>query len=435
MNDIEYLHTVHVIKLQQAARMAGLRWKSGTPGYDKAGIIEKLSAHPSIMRATIATLQRMERGDKTPAPMPPVNPGNFADDINDESEGEYKGRNNMDLDAQGMERNIPPVPVPAPVGGSLIDQSAVIELIRRALDPRDKTIAGVQSEQRTQARHLENLDTTLDGIVKAVIALQDRKPVQINIGEVKLPPISGQHHSFIRMVKWLSLKKHILLVGPASSGKTTAAIEFAKLKGLEVYAQPLTMDSFGVVGYTSPDGTQVKTEFTKAWILGGVFLWDELSMSAPEAVGTLNSALANGFISIPGVGTVRAHPDFYCIAGDNSDTGASLKYGARTRLDGATLDRFIRMQWDIDATIEEKISNGNASWLACVRAIRAEIDKRDIAHVGATMRAVSMGSEALAAGCFTRLEILEDTCKKGDLIEQWQYFVNLPAVQNFLKGN
>jgi len=424
MNDIEYLNTVHVIKLQQAARMAGLRWKSGTPGYDKAGIIEKLSGHPSILRATIATLQRMERGDKTPAPMPPVNPGSFSDDIADEFEG------------PDSPPNIPaPSPIPAPVGGSLIDQSAVIELIRRALEPRDKTIGGIQSEQRTQARHLENLDTTLDGIVKAVIALQDRKPVQINIGEIKLPPISGQHHSFIRMVKWLALKKHILLVGPASSGKTTAAIEFAKLKGLEVYAQPLTMDSFGVVGYTSPDGTQVKTEFTKAWILGGVFLWDELSMSAPEAVGTLNSALANGFISIPGVGTVRAHPDFYCIAGDNSDTGASLKYGARTRLDGATLDRFIRMQWDIDATIEEKISNGNTSWLACVRAIRSEIDKRDIAHVGATMRAVSMGSEALAAGCFTRLEILEDTCKKGDLIEQWQYFVNLPAVQNFLKGN
>ena len=60
MNDIEYLQAVHIIKLQSAARLSGLRWKSGTPGYDKAGIIEKLQYSPSIMRATIAHLKRQE---------------------------------------------------------------------------------------------------------------------------------------------------------------------------------------------------------------------------------------------------------------------------------------------------------------------------------------------------------------------------------------
>jgi len=35
---------------------------------------------------------------------------------------------------------------------------------------------------------------------------------------------------------------------------------------------------------------------------------------------------------------------------------------------------------------------------------------------------------------FTRREILEDTCKKGALCEQWQYFESLSPVQAFLRG-
>ena len=75
MNDIETLQAANVVKLQSAARMAGLRWKSGTPGYDKAGIIGKLSNHPSIMRATLATLARM--GGENPTNI-------FADDLDDD---------------------------------------------------------------------------------------------------------------------------------------------------------------------------------------------------------------------------------------------------------------------------------------------------------------------------------------------------------------
>lgn len=437
MNDIEYLQTVHVIKLQQAARMAGLRWKSGTPGYDKAGIIEKLSHHPSILRATIATLQRMEQGIRTPAPTPaPKGVGSLLDDIEQDAEP---------MPAEPVESLPAPItPVPAPVGG--VDQNTIIELIRRALDPRDKTIAAHADTLRQHDRTLNNQGETLDGLIKAVLALQDRKPVQIVINGQPLPPISGQHFMFVRMVKWLSLREinretrsgyrtHVILIGPASSGKTTAALEFAKLKGLELYAQPLSMDSFAVLGYTSPDGARIDTEFTRAWINGGVYLWDEVSMSSPEAVGTLNAALANGFASIPGLGTVKSHPDFYFIAGDNSDTGASIKFGARSLLDGASLDRFQRLAWPIDEDIEAGLAGSHVDWLHAVRAIRTEIDKRDIAHVGATMRATIAGSMALSSGLgFTRREILEDSCKKGALVEQWADFERLPAVQAFLRG-
>jgi hypothetical protein len=162
-------------------------------------------------------------------------------------------------------------------------------------------------------------------------------------------------------------------------------------------------------------------------------------MSAKEAIGCLNAALANGFASFPGLGTIKKHADFRMIAGDNSDTGASMKYGARELLDGASLDRFIRLDWPIDPDIEAKLGASAPAWLACVRAIRAEIDRRDIQHVGATMRAVIQGAQALSQqacrdGLITRQMILEATCKKGALAAEWAGILNLPAVKAFLQG-
>lgn len=73
-SDILYLQNANIVKLQSAARMSGIRWKSGT--LDKAGIIARLQDSPSMGRATIACLQRMEGGKPLPAPA-----SSFMDDI------------------------------------------------------------------------------------------------------------------------------------------------------------------------------------------------------------------------------------------------------------------------------------------------------------------------------------------------------------------
>ncbi len=278
------------------------------------------------------------------------------------------------------------------------------------------------------------LSSQINALGERVSTLAKTAPVQFTINNQTLPPIEGQHENFPRMVRWLGARKHVILIGPASSGKTSAAFAFAKMMSLPLYAQPLTMDSFGVLGYLSPTGERVETEFTRAWINGGVFLWDELSMSAPEALGALNAALANGICPIPGIGTIPHHPNFYCIAADNSDTGASLKYGARSVMDGASLDRFIRIEWPISPSIEKKLGASAPDWLACVHAIREFIDQHQLQHVGATMRALIFGLEALQSGAFTRIEILEDTLRKGILIDSWGDILRLPAVQTFLWG-
>jgi len=296
------------------------------------------------------------------------------------------------------------------------------------------------SEGITQRMKLAAVDHKVDSTLAKITALQGeiaelkkRAPIQITIGDITLPPIIGQHFNFPRFVKWLALGMNILLIGPAGTGKTTAALEFARIKGLAIHCQPLTMDAFGVFGYTSPEGRIIETEFSRAWKHGGVFLWDELSMSSADAIGALNAALANRLAPLPGVGTIPPHPDFYMIAGDNSDTGASLKFSARTVLDGATLDRFIRIDWPIDSAIEQSMLLGYSDWLACVRAVRNYIDTRELQHVGATPRAVINGAKALKSKAFSRLEILEDTMKKGVLADSWPDILTLREVTDFLK--
>ena len=424
----DYLHTVHVTKLQSAARLAGLRWKSGTPGYDKAGIIDRLTFTPSILHACVAQLQRMERGEGMNSGQ--SNPGSFLDDIAEET-------------AQGVQQTS--TENPPSTDNRIPEILRRIDIIEGTILPHISRDSAEILAKAITHQAIRPLSDTLKTITQRLETLETSKPVQINIGEIKLPEVSGQHERFPRMAKWLNLRvkgtdgavlsrTHCLLVGPAGTGKTTAAMAFARMMGLDLYAQPVTADAFGVTGFVSATGEIIETEFSRAWKNGGVLLWDELSISLPDALAALNSALANGFIALPGIGNVKAHPDFYFVAGDNSDTGASAMFSARSTLDGATLDRFIRIDWPVDLKLESSLANGYTRWLDCVRAIRAFIADRDIQHVGATSRAVIQGAQALQAGCFTPTEILEDTCKKGILADSWAQVLNLPAVQVFLKG-
>lgn len=419
---IQTLQNAHVVRLQSAARMAGLSWKSGTPGYDKAGIISRLRANEAMFSATVAAVLRMSNSTR-----PDVS---FADDLADD----------MPAPVQAVQPSAGPDPELTRRVSRLEDfQITPAGMDKAIMQALDNSLTPVK---RVFGQELQAQSARIAALSEKIEAL---RPVQFTVNGVTHAPVSGQHERFPRLVRWLGLRSqndageiisrtHALLVGPAGTGKTTAAASFAKMCGLPLYAQPLTVDAFGVVGFTTATGEIIETEFSRAWVNGGVLLWDELSMSAADALGALNSALANGFIALPGKGNVRAHPDFYFIAGDNSDTGASALFSARTLLDGATLDRFVRLDWPVDLHLESNLSQGEAAWLNCVRAIREFIAERDIQHVGATSRAVIIGAQALKAGGFSRLEILEDTCRKGALVESWDQVTRLPAVVAFLRS-
>jgi MoxR-like ATPase len=90
-----------------------------------------------------------------------------------------------------------------------------------------------------------------------------------------------------------------------------------------------------------------------------VFLLDELDAADPNVLMVLNSALSNGFITIPhklNQPTIVKHELARIIAGVNTmGSGADDIYSARAALDGSTMDRFYTMAVDYDPAYEKSL--------------------------------------------------------------------------------
>ena len=189
-----------------------------------------------------------------------------------------------------------------------------------------------------------------------------------------------------------------LIVGPAGSGKTTAAEQVAVALDFPFYMQGAATGAHEFLGYVNAYGHYVSTPFRQAFEHGGVFLADEIDGSDPAALLVINAALANGHMAFPDVVTpVVRHADFRMIAAANTfGTGADRIYVGRSQLDGATLDRFAFLDWPYDEALERNIAC-NDTWCSLVRRVRDAVSRLSIRHV-VSPRASIMGARLLASG-------------------------------------
>ena len=153
---------------------------------------------------------------------------------------------------------------------------------------------------------------------------------------------------------------------------------------------------FKLTGFVDAQGRIVSTEFRKAYEYGGLFLFDEIDGSYPQAVLAFNAALANDYMDFPDRRVTR-HKDFYCIAAANTfGQGADRQYVGRNQLDAASLDRFVFLEWNYDENLESKLAS-NLSWTKHVQSIRKFVHENKIRHV-VSPRASIFGSKLLASG-------------------------------------
>ena len=207
------------------------------------------------------------------------------------------------------------------------------------------------------------------------------------------------------------------LSGPAGSGKTTAAEKVADALGLSFYFTGALDTEYKLLGFVDAQGKVVSTQFRRAWEEGGVFLFDEVDGSMAPALLAFNAALANGVCPFPDA-TLRKHPDFICIAAANTwGHGATMEYVGRAKLDGASLDRFVKIAWDYDEELETALS-GNSKWAKYVQGVRAKARAKGLKHV-ISPRASIFGAELLAEG-FTHDEVCQMTLAAGLAPDQWQ---------------
>ena len=139
--------------------------------------------------------------------------------------------------------------------------------------------------------------------------------VQTPSGEIK--DCGLQHKQFPVLLKAVVARVNVWLAGPSASGKTTAAQNVAKSLGLPFLYTGAVGDPYALNGYNDANGKYVRTPFRDAWENGGVFLWDEVDASDPNALLAFNAALANGTAPFPD-GCIPKHKDCVLIAAANT---------------------------------------------------------------------------------------------------------------------
>ena len=116
-------------------------------------------------------------------------------------------------------------------------------------------------------------------------------------------------------------------------------------------------------------------------------------------------------------GMLERHQDCVIIAAGNTVNGATAEFTGRTKLDAASLDRFVMIDWPIDDKLEEALAAGHDEWLRVVRSMRGKVADKGI-KVQITPRATIYGVSLLTAG-MPLDEVRELVLRKGMNDAQW----------------
>lgn len=243
-----------------------------------------------------------------------------------------------------------------------------------------------------------NLSEDIKGIKTEIENLKSRKPLDliVKIDNEKPKDLGVQHYQLPLLIKVLTTKLNVYLIGPSGAGKTHAASQCAKALGVPFHFTGAVASEYKLTGFMNAQGKIVSTEFRKAYENGGLFLFDEIDASYPQAVLAFNAALANDFMDFPDK-QVKRHEKFYCVAAANTyGQGADRQYIGRNQLDAASLDRFVFIDWKYDEKLEVQLA-GDEKWTQYVQKVRKVIEENNIRHV-VSPRASIAGAKLLASG-------------------------------------
>ncbi|WKX10935.1 AAA family ATPase [Streptomyces sp. NL15-2K] len=205
-----------------------------------------------------------------------------------------------------------------------------------------------------------------DEAVRAVLeTVAEKVPpvVEVRVADADPVRVTGHTHAVLPDVLLaLGAGCHVLLVGPAGTGKSMMAQQAAEAFSQEFHALSLgpTTPMSKIFGYYDAHGTYHGTPFRSAFEHGGLMLLDELDSGHPGLLAELNQALSIRSCAFAD-GMVAAHPQFRLIATANTyGTGGDRQYVGRQALDAATLDRFVVIDVPVDEDLEERLALAHA---------------------------------------------------------------------------
>lgn len=256
-------------------------------------------------------------------------------------------------------------------------------LLRNGEFPYDRVVSVMDDHTSNwRAANLAEMRAYVDSlrILQACAQLPDGSVVSTGL----------QHKDFPTLLKVLQAKQNAYLVGPAGSGKTKAAQQASEVLSVPFYFTGAITSEYKLTGFRAATGKVVRTAFREAFEHGGLFLFDEIDGSMAAPVLAFNAAIANGIMDFPD-GTVKKHPNFYCVAAANTfGVGADRVYVGRNQLDGATLDRYAFIEWSYDEDLERAITLSVTNewepetvnkWVNHVQDVRAAVADIELHHI------------------------------------------------------
>ena len=243
--------------------------------------------------------------------------------------------------------------------------------------------------------------------------LQKLKPTNVRItGRKGTGVVEGYTHKHFREAVFLSeQERQLMMVGPAGSGKTTLAKQIAKafeipFTSISCYAG---MSEAHLLGRMLFDGTYVPSDFITAYENGGVFLFDEIDAADSNTLLVVNSALANGYVSVPNRKDkphAQIHEDFICVVAGNSWGHGSAAYQGRGSLDAAFLDRFsvAKLNLDYDESLELELGDSQIEVVKRMHQIRKIVTSNRLKRIVSTRTIVSAVSQAEAGRYMAQIE-------------------------------
>ena len=211
-----------------------------------------------------------------------------------------------------------------------------------------------------------------DGCIEIPSVAEMVKPenvIENQIEEMTDGPI--RHAQYDTIKTCLECGIPVYLGGPAGAGKNYTVEQIAKELGWDFYFANSVQDEFKLTGYKDANSNYNETEFYQACVneKDCIFFLDEIDASTPEVLVLLNAAIANGYFNFP-VGRVEFDHVHFVAAGNTMGNGADDMYTGRMSLDGATLDRFVMIEFDYDERVEMNLAKGNRELVDFMHAMR-----------------------------------------------------------------
>jgi cobaltochelatase CobS len=298
-----------------------------------------------------------------------------------------------------------PATAPAPSG----DVATALQTLMAAMAP------GVDAEQVKAIVRDEMASVVYP--TKTVVVRNDEAPRTVK---------GATHHKLADVIKILATGEHVLMVGPAGTGKSTIAEQAAEALNLPAYSLSLSpqTSSASVFGYMHATGGYVRTLFREAFEHGGVFNFDEMDNGHPSILAAINGALANGHAAFPD-GMVKRNASFRVVGSANTyGRGADRKYVGRQALDAATLDRFTFLTIDIDEALERNLCESTGAGsdtvskvLTYVKKIRKNVESTGLPVVVSPRASVGL-CRLLSAG-FSVPDAIDARVRRGLSDQDW----------------